>query len=744
MRRSDANRYARWAAGIAVLLTCVVAGVYVYRDLEARRLARKAPPIVPETIQTRSSTFSFSKVEGERTLFTVRASRATEFKEGGKAQLEDVWITMYGRSGQRYDNIHTRECDYVASTGRITCAGEVQMDLESAEEARERPGQRALHVGTVNVSFDRETGVARTDNPVVFRFPYGYGRGTGATYSSSDAVFRMHRDIELTLTSKKMGEKAEHPVELRGAALEYHRDSRTLRLAGPVRVRQGERVLDAGEVTLEFDSQLRARTLVAGRKPQMRSLEPQGEFTLAAEELVTHFHSGGWAERILARGNVRGSLKESTSEEKLRAETVQLELEPRRNLPVEVTARGNVVLEFAESGAARQLSTEALRITFAPGSRARERRIAAGETLAAGLLTLRSGDESTIVQAQKFTARFDQRNTLRALDGAGGVSIERWSLGRQPQVTQSHELAIQFGAQGEWSRMQFSGGVRFRESDREAQAERAVLDRSADTLLLTGRAFVSDAVSRTSAATLSFEQRSGEIRATGGVRTSYFAAERDGITNLSAQPAHISADLLQANRSTGRALYSGRARLWQGNAVIESDSIELNRADRQLKASGKVNALLPEDEKSGNGRSGKFILWRIRAGRLIYLSAEGKAVLEEHVSAISPRGEIASKSLELFLADRGDGQRSLARATATGGVTVLARSGPDERRGNAERAEYMASEGKFTLSGGNPILFDNVLGSTSGRQLTFFLADDKILVESEAGSRTLSRHRVEK
>jgi hypothetical protein len=48
------------------------------------------------------------------------------------------------------------------------------------------------------------------------------------------------------------------------------------------------------------------------------------------------------------------------------------------------------------------------------------------------------------------------------------------------------------------------------------------------------------------------------------------------------------------------------------------------------------------------------------------------------------------------------------------------------------------------MSGGNPAIFDASEGTTSGRQLTFFLADDTIIVDSEKGSRTLTKHRVEK
>ena len=129
MRTTEAARYARWSAAAAILLAVIVAGVFARRSWQARQARKEAPPVVPPTVQQRSAGFSFSKVEQDRTLFTVRASRATEFKEGNRNLLEDVWIIIYGRSGERFDNIHTQACDYMSDSGRIVCAGEVHLDL---------------------------------------------------------------------------------------------------------------------------------------------------------------------------------------------------------------------------------------------------------------------------------------------------------------------------------------------------------------------------------------------------------------------------------------------------------------------------------------------------------------------------------------------------------------------------------------------------------------------------------------
>src|ERR1700693_2324635 len=179
MRRSQATRYARWSALTGLLIAVVVTGMCAQRAVARKRGRRTGSPSVTQ----RSATFAFSKVVGDRTLFTVRASRATEFKEGNKNLLEDVWITVYGRTGARFDNLHTQQCDYLRDTGRVVCKGEVQIDLESAEEAKQPAAQRGFRVVTSNLSFDRQTGEAQSEQPVTFRFPSGQGSAVGVNYS---------------------------------------------------------------------------------------------------------------------------------------------------------------------------------------------------------------------------------------------------------------------------------------------------------------------------------------------------------------------------------------------------------------------------------------------------------------------------------------------------------------------------------------------------------------------------------
>jgi lipopolysaccharide export system protein LptA len=257
-------------------------------------------------------------------------------------------------------------------------------------------------------------------------------------------------------------------------------------------------------------------------------------------------------------------------------------------------------------------------------------------------------------------------------------------------------------------------------------------------------------------------QSTGDIRAEGGVRSTDFSGKGSGV-QLAALPTNISANTLQANSKTGRAFYTGNARLWQGDSVMEADSIELLRETKVLNATGNVRAVFPQSESQASPPRGVSVqtrgptkpqLWHVTAGTLSYLDSENRAHLEKNVIAKSAEQTIRAPVADLYFSRAGKqdsgaanapgnasvGAQQITRAAATGGVIV----DQGTRRATAERGEYTAVDGKFVMSGGNPTIFDATEGTTTGRQLTFFLAGDTIIVDSENGSRTLTKHRVEK
>jgi lipopolysaccharide export system protein LptA len=141
----------------------------------------------------------------------------------------------------------------------------------------------------------------------------------------------------------------------------------------------------------------------------------------------------------------------------------------------------------------------------------------------------------------------------------------------------------------------------------------------------------------------------------------------------------------------------------------------------------------------------KPMLWHVTGETLTYSDAGNRAHLEKNVVVQSAEQRIHAAAMDLYFTRGGSanssaGAQQISRAVATGGVMVE----QGVRKATAERGEYMAAEGKFVMSGGNPTIYDASQGTTTGRQLTFFLADDTIIVDSENGSRTLTKHRVDR
>jgi LPS export ABC transporter protein LptC len=219
LRNRQAARYARFSAVAAGLIALAVAALYVERVVREAHTRQKAPQALSLTVEQQSAQFSFSKVEQDRTIFTIRASRATQYKDQNRAVLNDVWITIYGRDGKGNDNMHTEECSYEPATGDVRCQGQVQIDIQNGASSGgpAAPAAKNLEVKTSNLSFNRNTGEASTPAAVEFQFPTGQGHGLGGSYSAEEGIVRVERDVAFEMAPSE--QTGGLPVTASGSSL---------------------------------------------------------------------------------------------------------------------------------------------------------------------------------------------------------------------------------------------------------------------------------------------------------------------------------------------------------------------------------------------------------------------------------------------------------------------------------------------------------------------------------------------
>ena len=804
MRKSEAARYARWSAAVALVFAGLTVGIYLKRGLTRFREQRNAPPAPAVDVERQSTVLTLSKVEENRTIFTVEASKSTDFRGLNATDLEGVKITIFGKDGGRHDTMETHTCRYAKDSGDINCAGDVEITLVSAEQwkaAGSKPGSpETMKVHTRAMVFNRASGTAKTEQAVRFTFVNGSGQAIGAEYSSDQGTLRLQRNVRLKLSPpanpKKNGDptaaKAE-PVEVSGTRMDFSRDAGTIFLAGPSEAQTQTARLTAAAFLLELDQNFRAKKLIAksdGKKlrPEFSAQRGVGKQQISADEITASLAPQGWVMRMEATGQVNGAAQRGDELQVVQAQSASMEMVPGENLPRLLVLKGSVDastsslssgIRSAAGGNRRRVTAEELRLTFAEKnaekSAQKGMRLVAADTPGPGQIEWNeagSKGSQTIVQANQLGLKFDAEGKASRLDAKGNVHTERNAAGAETQTANAKNGFVELQPQGGWSRMELSEDVHLNEGQRAARADHAAFERADQSATLTGHATARDAASLTSAKKLTFWQTTGDMRGEGGVHSTDLSA-RSGAVHLAPVASNISADQVTGNSKTGRALYTGHARLWQGDSVLEADSIELLKNERMMNAVGNVRAVFPQapGNSSGSGSGSRAagtaaaakapVLWHAQSARMTYWDQENRARLDRDVVVQSPDDKINSALLDLYFtqtptaAGTGEpsqkgvpaggaamsvGAKQINRAVATGGVTVQ----QGERRATSEHGEYTAADGRFVMTGGNPTIIDATEGTTTGRQLTFFLADATIIVDSENGSRTLTKHRVEK
>ena len=162
---SQVSRLRRWFALGAILMIVIVTGMFLFARWRLRKVAHNVPTKIGLNIQQTAEGFSISKSVEGRTHFTVSASKAVQFKEGGRAELHQVKIIVFGKDSSRFDRISGDNFEYDPSSGNITAKGTVLIDLEANPEGirhsdQSPPAQNreSMHVETDGLIFNKNSG----------------------------------------------------------------------------------------------------------------------------------------------------------------------------------------------------------------------------------------------------------------------------------------------------------------------------------------------------------------------------------------------------------------------------------------------------------------------------------------------------------------------------------------------------------------------------------------------------------
>jgi len=795
-------RLRRWLAVIAVLFSAVVAGMYLYARLRQHSVLKSFPGKISYDIKQTASGFQFSKSEAGRTVFTIQAKNVKEFKLNGRAELHDVSIILYGRDTSRFDQIYGDDFTFDPKSGDVVARGEVQIDLEANPSGVTAPDQTTpkelknpIHLKTSDLVFNRDSGDAFTNARVDFRTPQATGWAVGVRYSAKSATLTLASQIHITLS----GQDAASIFAAHGTIT---REPREIVLDHALMKRETG-TLESDQATFFLGPENQVQRVLAAGNVNAESTVKDADPTHARADQTELFLTG--KQNLLRTSTLTGNVHvERLGSQPMQGDAGRVILDFRgemfhgQNELQKVHAADGVHLAqhsvsrsspSADASAPQDFDLTAPAIDFfvADG-----RRLDHAQTSSAAEITISSAQpesttgprpQRTVITAGRFDAKFsatpEGASRLTSMHGAPDAKIVSIAPGQPDRVSTSQTLDATFLPQGGIESIIQQGSVVYSdgqplEKRTQAWANKAVYTPADRILLLTGNPRVTDGGMMTTANTIRINRLTDDAIADGNVKSTYsdLKEQPNGALLASSSPIHVTASSMTAHNSPAVALYEGNARLWQDANIVEAPSIQFDREHRSLVAQGTtshpVSTVLVQEkvaqpdasrprrttakgERTTNTSEqnlGQASPVTITSARLTYADSDRRAHYSGGVTAQGNGFQATADDMDVYFVAQSQNydnksvshQSRLDRMVAKGRV-VIQQPG---RHALGQTLVYTASDDKFVLTGGPPCIFDAERGKITGVSLTFFRADDRVLVEGEASTPVVTQTRVAK
>lgn len=690
-------------ARIGVAAFGIAVAIVVFVAIGERRAPVAAPPLdrFDPAAVLESSGSVLKRITGATQDFTVTSERQLTY-ENGATRLINVRIAVNGREGR----------DFVI-TGREAEAGEKQQELQLTGDVT-LSSSDGFELNADRATFSEQDGLVRAPGPITFRRGAMRGSGVGMTYDRNTDVLTIADECEVRI----LDTGANTTMQFTAGRAVLARQDDYLQLEGLVHVLRGEQMLDAE----------RAKAM----------LTPN-------EDLVTYIELRGKAQ-------VAGG---STAFESMHADAIDLDYADDGETLERVILNGDgtIALAAAHGASGRQLHGESLTVVVAPDG---------AVTSATG----RRQVELHLPAANDAPARQIQANELDAQGEAGkGLTSARFADTVEYRETRddgtrtavSQRLDVRLDGDTVTSAA-FSGRVRFGEQGLTASAAEARYEPAAGTLRLTerdagGGPRVADERIAIEADAIDVTLEGRKMRANGAVKTILQGSATTPGLLAKEQPANVSADVLDYDGASGRALYRGAAQLWQGETAIRADALTIDSRAGELLARGSARSTLQMDGALSVGRAdtieyadaSREVSFRAKARPLATVSptppkpattpATGAAAPAfEQAQLSGPQGDLQSDRIVVTLAKD---ENRMERLEAFDHVTLRL----DTRVATGARLTYHAEDERYVMSGvsGAPVKVIEQCRETTGNTLTFFKSADRIIVDGNEERRTHTR-----
>jgi LPS export ABC transporter protein LptC len=524
----------------------------------------------------------------------------------------------------------------------------------------------------------------------------------------------------------------------------------------------GEEILRGGEIDLAFDTATGMPSRIQGRNNVSFSRKRGSEQMQVSGNLLTaSFISGtNYLESIHVEKQAFLSVQNDAAAMSNELQAAEIRISFRqsdeRMVLEKLRAEGSARWVSRPSQGrtagrrepARTLTASLLEMLYSRGGDFFESGSAAG-----GVVISESKDATNVpAQTRRLLADnvqfhfFPGNNRLRDMDAEGHVKViqEKKAGSRENSAvdgfrTDSDKMKVVFFLQQNESAVESIaqwGNFRYEDASTSATAGRCDYDAQKEMLTLRDSPGIRDEMNSTTGKWMEYEQKAGVLSVHGQVRSllrdqkgkeSFFTAAS------SSSQAIVTSDEMKYWTADRRARYTGKVQLLSENGHLQAGQLDIVEGGESVEAKNGIRHYFnPERGESESPRrtdkindvqspeDGTVV---IQSSSLKYFRENSKITYSGSVTAHSRDVDMSSESLDVVIANEGG---NIEHAIARGKVII--RQGPRECKG--EKADYFLDRRKFVLVGNPAEVNDPQKGRSYASQLTYFIADDRILLEN--------------
>ncbi len=757
---------------LVVMLAAVGATYFRQKRTQARR-EPKPPPGLDVKTEAEATAWVWRKDETTHGIVEVRAKRFRQLKAPSLVEIEDVEVLVYKNEGQDLDRVRTPTAQFDDDKGTLHSDAPVEIELGLAVQGP--PHGHQLRIHSSGVTYEAKTGKAFTDRAASFEFDEGDGKSVGASYDPTLGKLEMNSQVELHWRGKNPGAE---PMKIEAGQATYLEKDAYVLLGPWSRLTRGASVVEAGEAVITLNDQ-GSIDHVEATQAHGRDNQPGRQIEYSAGRLHMKLTPKGEVESIAGEPDAHLLSVTDTARTNISCYRVDLAFDTGSGGSVlrQAITSGNTVLESVpvsrpgvQSPEARVLRADRAVLKMRPGGKELET-VESASTSHLEFLPSHAGQRHRTLDSSNLFVAYGANNVIQSLRADNAVTRtdpeppapvkpgQKPKKAGDPIVTRSKKLKADFDQSGELARIEQSGDFTYEEGERRARANNGVLEQARNVITLDQNARVWDTSGTTSADHIVMDQKSGDVAADGNV-VSTRMPDRKGTSSAmltNDEPMQATAARMRGTNRNTVFHYEGKAVAWQGANRIWADVIDIDRSARRLIANGNVRTRFAEkgDKKAagtatdgvaktdGKAAPKASTFVTVDAAALVYTESDRVAHYTGGTHLVRPGMDVKASEIRAYLNDA-NADSSLNHAIADGAVNVI-RTEPDRTlTGTGEHCEYYAKDERIFMKGGHPVLVDSVRGTTKGEELTYFVDDDKLIVNGAekdlVTTRVLRRH----